>query len=211
MTTTPQTPVIAPQPKSPSSRRWPKRIGLAVAALAIFGIGAGIGAAANSNGQALSNAQHTASAERGQVGTFRAQVAQLQGQLTTAQQQAQHATASAQQKAASDYASRKAALQQSESNLKQQEAQINAEAGQLQANQISDSGVYVVGKDIKSGTWHTPGDNGQGDNSCYFAMLNSTNTDDISDNNNFDGAETVDLSGVYAFEISGSCTWYLTG
>ena len=59
---------------------------------------------------------------------------------------------------------------------------------------------------------HTPGDGGQGGNSCYFATLNSTNTDDISDNNNnFDGAETVDLSGVYAIDINGPCTRHLAG
>jgi len=34
---------------------------------------------------------------------------------------------------------------------------------------------------------------------------------DISDNNNFDGPETVNLNGVYAFQISGPCTWYRTG
>lgn len=45
--------------------------------------------------------------------------------------------------------------------------------GQLQANQISGDGVYVVGKD------------------------------NIADNNNFDGAETVDVSGAYAFQVSG--------
>lgn len=211
MTTTSQMPVIPPQPKPPRARRWPKRIGLAVAALALFAVGVGIGAAGNSHGSALAKAQHTASAERGQIATLQAQVAQLQAQLTTAQQKAATAQRDANAKAASDYAARNAALQKGEADLKQQQNALNAEIGQVQANQISDSGVYVVGKDIKAGTWHTPGDNGQGDNSCYFATLNSTNTDDISDNNNFDGAETVDLSGVYAFDISGPCTWYLVG
>jgi hypothetical protein len=64
----------------------------------------------------------------------------------------------------------------------------------------------VVGSDIASGTWHTAGDGGSGDQ-CYYATLNSTNTSDISDNNNFDGPETVSLSGAYAFQISGPCTW----
>ncbi len=48
-------------------------------------------------------------------------------------------------------------------------------------------GVYGVGSDIKAGTWHTPGDGGSGDQ-CYYAVLNSTNTSDIANNNNnFDG------------------------
>lgn len=46
-------------------------------------------------------------------------------------------------------------------------------------------------------------------NDCYFATLNSTDTGNIADNNNFDGPETVDVSGAYAFQISGSCTWVL--
>jgi hypothetical protein len=34
---------------------------------------------------------------------------------------------------------------------------------------------------------------------------------DIIDNNNFNGPETVNLSGAYAFEICGPCPWYRTG
>lgn len=51
-----------------------------------------------------------------------------------------------------------------------------------------------------------PSDTGQND--CYFATLNSTDTTDIADNN-FDGAETVDVSSAYAFETNGPCTWVL--
>ena len=77
------------------------------------------------------------------------------------------------------------------------------------ATQISSSGVYVVGTDIASGTWHTSGNGGTGN--CYYATLKSTNTSDIIDNNNFTGAETVNLSGAYAFQIDGPCTWALEG
>lgn len=82
-----------------------------------------------------------------------------------------------------------------------------AAEGRLQSPRISASGVYVVGRDIKPGVYHTSGDNGEGGNSCYFATLSSTNTFDIIDNNNFDGTETVDVSGVFAFNIDGPCTW----
>jgi hypothetical protein len=82
--------------------------------------------------------------------------------------------------------------------------------GRIQASSISADGVYVVGSDIKPGTWHTTGDGGSG-SQCYYATLNSTNTSDISDNNNFDGPETADVSGAHAFEISGPCTWYRVG
>jgi hypothetical protein len=42
-------------------------------------------------------------------------------------------------------------------------------------------------------------------------MRAPTNTSDIIDNNNFNGPETVNLSSVYAFQISGGCTWTKMG
>ena len=76
---------------------------------------------------------------------------------------------------------------------------------QGQATQISADGVYVIGTDIAGGTWHTSG--GQ---QCYEATLNSTNTNDIQDNNNFTGPDTVDVCAK-AFDISGGCTWQRVG
>jgi hypothetical protein len=86
-----------------------------------------------------------------------------------------------------------------------------AQMGELQASQISGDGVYVVGKDIKAGVHHTNGSGNNGANDCSFATLNSTDTSNIADNNNFDGPETVDVSSAYAFEISGPCTWVKVG
>jgi hypothetical protein len=92
-------------------------------------------------------------------------------------------------------------------------AKLNRELGVVAASTISQDGVYVVGKDIPSGIYHTSGAgaNSSPGGACYFATLNSTNTGDISDNNNFNGPETVDLSGAYAFQISGGCTWHKIG
>jgi hypothetical protein len=190
-----------------------------------LGIGIGIGAATQNTGisQATYNtSQAHVSSLTGQVSTLNGQVSTLQGQLTTAQGQAQHATAIAQAKATSDYAARNAALSQTyqskEAALAATQQTANREAatlkhdlGQVQANSISADGVYVVGQDIKSGTWHTNGDNGVGGSACYFATLNdnSGNINSIANNNNFDGPETVDVSGFYALQISGPCTWNL--
>jgi multidrug efflux pump subunit AcrA (membrane-fusion protein) len=132
-------------------------------------------------------------------------------QLQSAQQQAKQATSNAQQQAQAKYASAWAALKHQQQTLQSEQKTVNAEQGQLQSSSISESGVYVIGSDIKSGVWHTSGDGGQDDDACYYATLNSTNTDDISDNNDFDAAETVDLSGAFAFQVSGPCTWYLVG
>jgi hypothetical protein len=123
----------------------------------------------------------------------------------------QHALSIATAQVNQSDAAKQAQLNQEAATLKSQQRTLNQEIGNVQASQISASGVYVVGTNIKAGTWYTSGDNGVGGDACYFATLNSDNTSDISDNNNFDGSETVNLSGVYAFQISGPCTWSLTG
>jgi type II secretory pathway pseudopilin PulG len=158
----------------------------------------------------------------GQVSTLHGQVDTLQGQLSAAQAQARNAvaaaTAAANAKAATAYAARNAALSQQAAALKQQQAtltqqqqSVKAQMGELQASQISGDGVYVVGKDIKAGVYHTNGSGNTGANDCYFATLNSTDTSNIADNNNFDGPETVDVSSAFAFEVNGPCTWVKVG
>ena len=159
---------------------------------------------------------------RGQVSTLNSRVGILQGQLAGAQTQARNAvtaaTAAADAKAAAAYAARSAALSQQATTLKQQQVTlaqqqqaVKAQMGELQASEISADGVYVVGKDIMAGIYHTNGSGNVGANDCYFATLNSTDTSNIADNNNFDGPETVDVSSAYAFEISGPCTWVKVG
>ena len=134
--------------------------------------------------------------------------------MATARSTARNATSAANSKAAQAYAARNAALSQQSSALKQQQTalskqqqQVKAQLGQIQASQLSGDGVYVVGQDIKPGVYHTNGSGDPGANDCYFATLNSSDTNDIADNNNFDGAETVDVSSAYAFEINGPCAW----
>ena len=193
-----------------------RRVLIGVALVVALGVGIAIGAAAGSNTSALNAANSQVSSLKGQASALQGQMATLEGQVsslndsvTSWKGQAEHATATADAKAAAAYAARNSALNQQAATLKQQQKTVAAEMGQLQANQISGDGVYVVGKDIKSGTWHTNGSGNTGQNDCYFAALNSTDTNNIADNNNFDGAETVDVSGAYAFQVSGPCTWVL--
>jgi hypothetical protein len=218
------------QPGPRPKRRWPRRVAIGAAFAITLGIGVGIGAATQNTG--ISQAKYSASqaqvsALKGQVSALNGTVSGLQAQAGTdsaAVATAQHKAATAQQSAnasaAAAYKGRQAALQatyqgkeaalaQTQRTANQEATQLKQELGQVQANTISGDGVYVVGKDIKSGTWHTNGSGNTGQNDCYFATLNSTDTNNIADNNNFDGAETVDVSGAYAFEVSGPCTWIL--
>jgi hypothetical protein len=203
-------------------RPWTKRVGIAVLAVAALLAGVGIGSGANNNAGALNSAKSANVSLRGQVSALHGQVGTLQGQLAAAQAQAKNAvaaaTAAANAKAATAYAARNAALSQQSATLKQQQTAlaqqqqaVKAQMGELQASQISGDGVYVVGKDIKSGVYHTNGSGNAGANDCYFATLNSTDTSNIADNNNFDGPETVDVSSAYAFDVSGPCTWVKVG
>ena len=187
-------------------------VGLVVA----LGVGIAIGAAAgsktsqlNADNAKIATLQSNLSQARSQLSQASSALTTAQAKVSAAQSAAANAATDANQKAASAYASRVAALAAKEKTVAAQQQAVNAQEGQLQANQISGDGVYVVGKDIKSGTWHTNGSGNTGQNDCYFATLNSTDTSNIADNNNFDGPETVDVSGAYAFQVSGPCTWVL--
>jgi len=102
-------------------------------------------------------------------------------------------------KAAAQYASR-------EAKVTAMQHKLAHELGVVAKSTISADGVYVVGRDIPSGTYHT-----SGGSQCYYATLGSTDTSNILDNNNFNGPETVDVSGAAVFQISGGCTWHKIG
>jgi hypothetical protein len=221
-------PTLVVGPEQPRRRgKLRRRLLTGVALVVALGIGTGIGAAAGSNTSALNAANGQVTSLKGQVASLKGQVSSLRGQVssdnatvTAAQGKAATAQQTANANAAAAYQGREAALAQTyqgkeaalsgqQQTVKQQEATLKQELGQVQANQISGDGVYVVGKDIKAGVYHTNGSGNTGQNDCYFATLNSSDTNNIADNNNFDGAETVDVSSAYAFQVSGPCTWVL--
>ncbi len=236
MDTTQQLPHGAEQAGRPA-RRWPRRLAIGGGLVLALGIGAGIGEDGHSAGisQATYNtSQAQVSSLKGRVSSLEGQMSALKGQVSGLQTQVSNdntTVASAQNKAATaqrtananaaaaykgreatlaqTYYDKEAALSAQQKTVNQQEATLKQELGQVQASSISGDGVYVVGHDIKAGTWHTNGSGNTGANDCYFATLNSTDTSNIADNNNFDGPETVDVSGAYAFQLSGPCTWVL--
>ena len=141
--------------------------------------------------QATYNAsQAQVSALKGQVSSLKGQASGLQTQVSndnaavaTAQTKAATAQQTANANAAAAYKGREAALAQTyqgkeaalaatQQTVNQQAATLKQELGQVQASSISADGVYVVGQDIKAGTWHTNGDGGQTGSQCYFATLN---------------------------------------
>ena len=132
--------------------------------------------------------------------------ATLSSQVTAADARAANAVSAAQAAAQKDYAARNAALNREAATLNGQRQAIAAEIGELQANTIRAAGLYVVGHDIKSGTWHTAGDGKvDGGGLCDYAVNSSASKPGYTVR--LDGPATVNLSGVYSFNIGGPCTW----
>jgi len=181
---------------------------LSIMALVQMAVGYAIGAGTSSTDQqSLTRAHSQLSAARTDLTAADARIERDQAKIRSAQASASSASARAQ----ATCAAREAQLAGNEKTLEQEERAVKALEGQIEASAISADGVYIVGHDIKSGVWHTVGDGGQTDNACYYPTLSSTDTSAIEDNNNFDGPETVSMTGVDAFEISGPCTWYRIG
>jgi hypothetical protein len=133
--------------------------------------------------------------------------ATLSSQVAAADARASDAVSAAQAAAQKDYAARNAALNQEAATLNRKSQTIAAEIGELEANTIRADGMYVVGHDIKPGTWHTVGDGHVSGGLCRFAVIGSANRANNPSAIYFDGPWTVNLSGAYAFEIYGPCTW----
>jgi len=127
--------------------------------------------------------------------------ATLRSQVTMANARAANAVSAAQAAAQKDCQTRNAALHRQAAGLNRQRQVIAAELGELQANTIRAAGMYVVGHDIKSGTWHTAGGGGR----CGYEVSSSAKKPGNAIF--FEGPWTVDLSGAYAFAIGGPCTW----
>ena len=84
--------------------------------------------------------------------------ATLSSQVAAADARAANAVSAAQAAARTDYAAGNAALNREVATLNRQSQVVAAEIGELRANTIRTDGMYVVGHDIKPGTWHTVGD-----------------------------------------------------
>jgi hypothetical protein len=79
------------------------------------------------------------------------------------------------------------------------------------ASTMSGNGVFVVGLDIKPGVYRTAGPvKGR---SGYYALLSSTDTNDVISNNNFDGGPASITVGpdVKAVTVSNCQPWHWLG
>jgi cell division protein FtsB len=131
--------------------------------------------------------------------------ATLRSQVTAANARAANAVSAAQTAAQKDYAARNGALNREAAQLNGQRQAIAAQIGELKANTIRAAGLYVVGHDIKSGSWHTAGDGFTDGGHCAYVVYSTPSKSGYTIR--LDGPTTVDLSSAYAFSIGGPCTW----
>ncbi|MFC8514317.1 hypothetical protein [Streptomyces sp. NPDC057257] len=87
-------------------------------------------------------------------------------------------------------------------------------AGRVRGGGFPGDGTFVVGKDIKPGTYRTDGPQGGLITDCYWARLSSTSGDvnDIIANESTKGQTTVTISpSDKAFTTNGCKTWEKVG
>lgn len=189
-----------PPPRPHTSNKGIKIAAAVVIGLVLLGGGLAAGVAAGRSPihgyqQQIARANRNLNAEQLKLSNEKITLQVEQGQVRTAQANAKNAMTTALAQVKAQYKSKLASVQSLQ-------RQLQREQGIVQHNTISADGVYVIGKDIASGTYHTTGGN-----QCYYATLGSTDTSNILDNNIINGPATVDVSGAYAFDISGGCTW----
>lgn len=103
---------------------------------------------------------------------------------------------------------RKSSLDKRSADLDKRAKSIKAEERQIAANTVPGDGVFVVGEDIKAGTYRTSGPSSGGIGSCYYAFKTGTGSDaDIIDNNLIDGQATVTLKTGQIFETKSCSEW----
>jgi len=97
-----------------------------------------------------------------------------------------------------DVEDRENELKDLEKELETREKDVKKTETEIDKNKVAGDGLYEVGEDIPAGKYKTSGKVG-----CYYAVLNSSDTFDISSNNLVDGVATVTVKEGDFLELSG--------
>jgi hypothetical protein len=195
-------PIRTDAPIRPSQRKWPW---IVVAAVVSLVVGAAIGAAVSSSDSQVDDLKKELTEVRHQRDSAQKKVDDREDQ-----RRANLAKVAA-EKAATEESQRKTREDAAAEAKRQADAQAAAAAAAAaeaaKKDTFSGDGVRGVGAEINPGVWHTDG----GVGNCYYAILNSTDTSDIADNNNTSGPASVTLAAGKYFETSGCADWRRTG
>lgn len=198
------------------SRRWTQLAGVAVLALTI---GGGIGGAGTSqaNSRAAAAEKVANAAKQGTVQAqndaegFR-QESNTAAARAEAGVKAQKDAFDAEQKRQKDefaaqMTQQQAALASRTSAVVAREKTVGGAEVAAKANRFAGEGTYLVGTDIKPGTYKAAANSG-----CYWARLSSLNTSDIIDNNNSDGPVVIEVRSTdKALEVAGCAEFNKVG
>jgi uncharacterized protein YlxW (UPF0749 family) len=131
-------------------------------------------------------------------------------QIKTERSDAQNAVAEARKTLASERSKLSKTRQQvsaEKRRLRRLQGQVSGVRQQISANTVDGEGTYVVGSDIKPGTWRASASPG-----CYWARLRSLDTSDIIDNDNADGPVVIQvLPSDKALQVSGCSSFHKVG
>lgn len=206
-------PATRPKPAARLLKRWPWLLGLIAALTVGVGAGAVIGMgqvpadnnprvlAALDDIEQLETTQSQRAAERESALDERSSALDVR----EAEVDAQVAEFDERETALDE---RESALDKREKALDKRKNAIKSEERQVAANTVPGDGVFVVGKDIKAGTYRSSGPSSGGIGSCYYAFKTGTGSDaDIIDNNLTEGQATVTLTSGQIFETTSCSEW----
>lgn len=103
-------------------------------------------------------------------------------------------------------AAKKAADEQAQQQAAQKAAMEDAVRKAAAMSTIDSDGVYAIGADKNPGRYHT-----DGGTSCYWAVLNSPDTQDIATNDLISGPAYADLPAGKYFDTKDCGTWTKVG
>lgn len=188
------------------SRRWPWVIGLA----ATLAIGWTSGAIIGSNLR-LADDNPTVQARLQQLSVHRGELEQRTASREQELDEREDELNELQDRLDTRKASldkRKRSLDERDSALDARQSAIKAEETEIAENTVPGDGVFVVGDDIKAGTYKTAGPSSSGIDTCYWAFKTGTGSDaDIVDNNLVQGQATVTLRAGQIFETQSCQDW----
>jgi hypothetical protein len=185
---------------------WYRRTWVIAVATGLLGIGIG---AASAGGSDVTKAPEYKAVAK-QRDDAKAELSSKNDELTKAQADLKSIAGNlpdreaAATKKEADLAARETDLKGREAAVKKREDAVSKAEHVIEDNTIGGDGVYEVGSDIQAGTYKTRGAAG-----CYYAILNSSDTSDIADNNNIDGPATVTVRNGQFLELSGCDDWVL--
>lgn len=175
-------------------QHWYKSRWLLVVTALISGLFLGIGiGAARSSGKT-------------EIAAANARTAAVQSKLTSAQGEANLAT-NALSAAQAGLDAQKTELDAAAAAVAVREAKVGAVERAAKANTFAGEGTYLVGTDVKPGTYKADAMEG-----CYWARLKSLDTSDIIGNQNADGPVVLQILATdKAVEVSGCAEFHKVG